>query len=57
MAVPLRILILEDEPADAELAVHTSQGGLRAGLERVDTEKDYVRCLEPLLCTRFLGIS
>ena len=47
MAVPLRVLILEDEPADAELAVHALR---RAGFEpdwtRVDTEEDYVRCLE-----------
>ena len=33
MAVPLRVLILEDEPADAELVVHALASGLRAGLE------------------------
>ena len=47
MAVPLRVLILEDEPADAELAVHAlRQAGFEPDWTRVDTERDYVRCLE-----------
>jgi PAS domain S-box-containing protein len=47
MAVPLRVLILEDEPADAELAVHAlRQAGFEPDWTRVDTEEDYVRCLE-----------
>ena len=47
MAVPLRVLILEDEPADAELAVHAlRQAGFEPDWTRVVTEEDYVRCLE-----------
>ncbi len=48
MALPLRLLHLEDNPSDAELVLHTLQ---RAGFEpkftRVDTEQDYRDHLEP----------
>ena len=48
MAIPLRVLILEDDPADAELEVHAlRQAGLEPKWVRVDTEEDYVRSLEP----------
>jgi PAS domain S-box-containing protein len=47
MAVPLRVLILEDSPADAELMLHELR---RAGFDpdwvRVDTEADYCAALE-----------
>ena len=48
MATPLRVLILEDNPSDAELALHTLR---RAGYDplavRVETEKDYRENLQP----------
>jgi PAS domain S-box-containing protein len=47
MAVPLRVLILEDRPADAELVVHELR---RAGFEPdwrcVDSEADYLAHLD-----------
>ncbi len=47
MPVPLRVLILEDSPADAELMLHELR---RAGFDpdwvRVDTEADYRAALE-----------
>ena len=47
MAIPTRVLILEDEPADAELMVHVlRQAGLEPEWRRVDTEEDYVTSLE-----------
>ena len=47
MAIPLRVLILEDEPADAELMVHAlRQVGLEPDWTRVDAEADYVKSLE-----------
>ena len=45
---PLRVLILEDEPDDAELMVHAlRQAGITSEWKRVDTEEDFVRSLEP----------
>src|SRR5579884_2487504 len=39
--------MLEDSPADAELAGHTlRRGGVRFRHTRVDTEKDFIRELE-----------
>jgi PAS domain S-box-containing protein len=50
MSTPLRVLILEDRPEDAELMVHELQ---RAGFDpdwtRVDTEKDYLANLDVYL--------
>src|SRR5579859_5018047 len=50
MTTPLRILILEDNPSDAELALHALR---RAGYdpigERVETEQAYQEHLEPAL--------
>ena len=47
MTAPLRALILEDRPSDAELVIHELQ---RAGFDlewkRVDTEADYRASLE-----------
>ena len=47
MTAPLRVLILEDRPSDAELVIHELQ---RAGFDlewkRVDTEADYRASLE-----------
>src|SRR5579871_2283713 len=40
----IRILMLEDNPTDAELAGHTlRRGGIRFTHTRVETEKDFVR--------------
>jgi two-component system, cell cycle sensor histidine kinase and response regulator CckA len=48
MAIPLRLLILEDNPFDAELVLHTLR---RAGYDpigdRVETEQDFMDHLEP----------
>jgi PAS domain S-box-containing protein len=50
MSTPIRILILEDQSADAELMVHELR---RAGFEpvwqRVETESDYLAHLDPAL--------
>lgn len=49
MSTPLRVLILEDHPADAELMMHELR---RAGFDptwnRVETEPDFVRALDHL---------
>jgi PAS domain S-box-containing protein len=43
MAIPLRVLILEDRPADAELMVHQlRRAGFDPGWRRVDTEGDFL---------------
>lgn len=48
MTYPIRVLVLEDNPSDAELVIHEL---LRAGFEpdwvRVDTEQAFIQCLEP----------
>ena len=50
MSTPLRVLILEDQPADAELTLHELR---RADFEpewaRVETEQDYLAHLDPAL--------
>lgn len=44
---PLRVLIVEDNPADAELMAHElKRSGFDVSWERVDTEADYVSRLE-----------
>jgi len=50
MATPLRVLILEDNPADAELIVHElRRAGFDPVWQRVDTEADYLGALDPAL--------
>ena len=47
MAVPLKLLILEDRPADAELLLFELQdAGYEADWQRVDSETDYLSALE-----------
>src|SRR5260370_42628124 len=42
MSQPLRVLILEDRPDDAELVVeHLKRAGLNAAFERADTEAGF----------------
>jgi hypothetical protein len=46
MAMPLRLLILEDCPADADLMVYTLyQAGFAPSWQRVETEVDYLDSL------------
>jgi len=48
MATSLRVLILEDRPADAKLLVHElRRAGFDPDWQRVDTENDYLTGLEP----------
>ncbi len=43
MSVPLRVLILEDRPADAELMLHElRRAGFEPHWQRVETEADYL---------------
>ena len=50
MAIPLRVLILEDRAADAELMVHElRRGGFEPVWERVETEAEYLSSLDPAL--------
>src|SRR5262245_10679288 len=45
---PIRVLILEDDPADAQLMVRElRQSGIEAQVERVETETDFVARLTP----------
>ncbi|HEX9925680.1 MAG TPA: PAS domain S-box protein, partial [Anaerolineae bacterium] len=46
----LRLLILEDRPADAELMLHEiQQAGFEPDWHRIDTEADYLAHLDPAL--------
>jgi len=48
MPVPLRVLVLEDRPADAELMLHAlAKAGFAPLARRVETEKDFAAALEP----------
>jgi pentatricopeptide repeat protein len=48
MATPLRVLILEDRPADAELVLHElHRAGFEPDWRRVDAEADYLASLDP----------
>jgi PAS domain S-box-containing protein len=48
MPRPLQILMLEDQPADAELVVRElGRAGFEFEWKRVDTETDYINCLRP----------
>lgn len=50
MTVPLRVLILEDSPTEAELLVqHLREAGYEPDWRRVETEPDYVSHLDPSL--------
>jgi two-component system, cell cycle sensor histidine kinase and response regulator CckA len=47
MAVPLRVLVLEDRPSDARLVIHELQrAGFNPKWERVETEADFLSRLE-----------
>ncbi len=47
MAVPLKLLLLEDRPADAELLLFELQdAGYDANWRRVDSEGDYLTALD-----------
>src|SRR5271154_2666324 len=47
MAIPLSVLILEDNPSDYELALHTlRRAGYDPIAQRVETESEFVRHLE-----------
>ena len=47
-STPLRVLLLEDEPADAELITHAlREAGFEPVVSRVDNEADYVGRLGP----------
>lgn len=47
MTTPLRVLILEDNPADAELMLHAlSRAGFDPVSNRVDTEQGFLNCLQ-----------
>ncbi|MFV1948836.1 MAG: PAS domain S-box protein [Anaerolineales bacterium] len=48
--IPLKVLILEDRPADAELMLHELQvAGYNPTWQRVETEADYRQHLDPSL--------
>jgi DNA-binding NtrC family response regulator len=48
MATPLRVLILEDNPSDAELVLHAlRRSGYDPSAERVETEQDFRDHLQP----------
>jgi len=50
MAIPVRVLILEDQPADAELMLHELlRIGFEAEWRRVETEADFLAALDPTL--------
>ncbi len=50
MPTPLRVLILEDQPADAEMALRElRQAGFDPEWQRVETEKEYLAALHPAL--------
>jgi PAS domain S-box-containing protein len=50
MPTPLRLLILEDQPSDAELVLYTlRQAGFVPDWQRVETEADYLAQLHPSL--------
>ena len=50
LSTPLRALILEDQPTDAELLVHESRrAGFDPQVQRVDAESEFVTHLDPAL--------
>ena len=47
MTTPIRVLILEDRPSDAELILHElHRAGFDPVWQRVETEADYLSCLD-----------
>jgi signal transduction histidine kinase len=47
---PLRVLVVEDRPADARLLIHAlEQAGFSPDWRRVETESEYLASLEPTL--------
>ena len=47
MKTPLRLLLLEDDPIDADLVAATlSEAGLECTATRVDTRRDFLAALE-----------
>jgi two-component system, cell cycle sensor histidine kinase and response regulator CckA len=49
MTIPLRVLIVEDNPDDAELMIlHLVDAGFQPDWQRVETEADFLSALEPL---------
>jgi putative nucleotidyltransferase with HDIG domain len=50
MPLPLNVLILEDRPADAEILLHElRRTGYDPDWRRIETETDYITCLDPNL--------
>src|SRR5262249_27484938 len=50
MATPLRVLLLEDRPSDAELLLYElRRAGFDVTSQRVDREEDYLAALDPSL--------
>ncbi len=50
MSIPLHVLILEDQPADSELALHAlRRAGFAPVWRRVETEPEYLAALDPSL--------
>jgi len=50
MAIPINILLLEDNPSDAELILHELRnGGYSPKWKRVETEQEFVANLDPSL--------
>jgi PAS domain S-box-containing protein len=50
MSTPLRVLILEDRPADVKLMLHElRRAGYEVNWQRVETERDYLSQLDPQL--------
>lgn len=50
MPVPLQLLLLEDQQADAELVLHNfAQAGFAPDWRRVETEANYLAALDPSL--------
>lgn len=48
MTTPIRVLVLEDRPADAELMVlELQRAGFEPDWKRVDTEQEYLANLDP----------
>jgi PAS domain S-box-containing protein len=49
MPIPLRVLIVEDNPDDAELIIlHLTRAGFLPDWQRVESEEEYLLALEPL---------